>query len=371
MAQRSRGWTIGRVAGVPVVVEPGWVVMAVILVALALPWAGSVVGSGPAALGWALAGVLLLLGSVFLHELAHALVALRVGLGVSRISVTFLGGHTTLGSGASRPGASALVAAVGPATNLVIAAAAWAGGRLAPTGALAVLLGVTALVNVFVGVFNLVPGLPLDGGRVLEAAVWAGTGRRGTGTVAAAWVGRAVAVGVVAWAALPDLLAGREPSFARVIWGVVIAATLWQGATAALRHAERTSRVEALDLAALSAPAVGVPAHGTVTDLAAVGGAAAVLVGPDGVPVALVDAVAAAAVPGPERASTPLAAVALGLPPGVAVPAGASGPEVLAAARGVAATSPVLVVMSDAGPVALVRIADVVAALGGRGPDRA
>lgn len=371
MAQRSRGLTVGKVAGVPVVVEPGWVVMAVILVALAVPWAGSLVGSGAAALGWSVAGVVLLLGSVFLHELAHALVAQRAGLEVSRISVTFLGGHTTLGSGAERPGASALVAAVGPTTNLVIGAAAWAGGRLAPAGALAVLLGVTALVNAFVGIFNLVPGLPLDGGRVLEAAVWAATGRRATGTVAAAWVGRAVAAAVVAWAVLPDLLAGRDPSFTRVIWGAVIAATLWQGATAALRHAQRTVRIDGLDLATLATPAVGVPVRGTVADLPAAGGPAAVLLSPDGAPVALVDPVAAAAVPPADRAATPLGAVALALPPGAVVRSGAPGPDVLAAARGVAAASPVLVVVADAGPVGLVRIADLVAALGGRAPGRA
>ena len=372
MKQRQ-GWSIGRVAGVPVVVEPGWVVMAVILVALALPWAGSVVGTGPAALGWAVAGVLLLLGSVFLHELAHALVARRAGLAVSRISVTFLGGHTTLGTGAARPGASALVAAVGPATNLLIAGVAWAGGRVAPAGALAVLLGVTALVNAFVGVFNLVPGLPLDGGRVLEAAVWAATGRRDTGTVAAAWAGRLVAVGVVAWSVLPDLLAGGEPSLTRVIWGVIIATTLWQGATAALHQAERGRRIDGLDLTALTAPAVGVPVTGTVADVdaAAASGALPVLVGPDG-PVALVDPAAAGAVPREARATTPLAAVAHGLAAGAVVPAGSTGAEVLAAARAVATTSPVLVVVADGRPVGVVRIADVVAALStGRGSRRA
>lgn len=360
--QRSRGWTIGRVVGVPVVIEPGWAVMAVVLVALALPWAGRVVGTGPAALGWAVAGVLALLASVFAHELAHALMARRAGLHVSRISLTFLGGHTTHSAGLTRPGTEALVAVVGPLTNLAIAALAWAGSQ-AVTGPGYVLLWVVALVNVFVGVFNLLPGLPLDGGWVLEAGVWALTGRRETGTVVAARVGQAAAAGVVAWVVLPDLLAGRSPSYTMIIWGVVIAASLWQGATAALRRVAEGRRVAGLALSALATPAVAVAASAAVRDLTRVpAGTTAVLVRPDGVPVALVDPAAVAAVPPAAWDTTPVAAVAHAIPPEAVVAADLTGIDAVAAARQ-AARSPALVLVRDAAVVGVVRVVDVVAAL--------
>ncbi|HEY3548035.1 MAG TPA: site-2 protease family protein, partial [Propionicimonas sp.] len=213
MSGGTRGWVVGRAAGAPVVVSPGWLLGVVVLTYLAEP---TVLAYSPelgAAAYLVAAGVAgMLFVSVFLHELGHALVARRHGVVVHELAVTLLGGHTRMAAAAPSPGAGVAIAVAGPAVNLALAAAAWAAAQLAAPGSLAsLLLGSAALTNGFVGVFNLLPGLPLDGGRVLEAVVWKRTGRRGPGTVAAGWVGRALAVGVILWAVGSPLVAGRQP----------------------------------------------------------------------------------------------------------------------------------------------------------------
>jgi Zn-dependent protease len=186
----QRGWLVGRASGTPVVLSPGWLVAAVVLTVLLLPFARRLAPGSPAVVVWLVAGaaVMLLFASTFLHELAHAAVARRHGMPVHRIALTLLGGHTELGDRAPTAAVSALVAAAGPATNLALGVAAWLVWRVMPgTGPWVALVLALAVTNGFVAVLNLLPGLPLDGGRVLEAGVWQLTGRRSTGTRVAGW----------------------------------------------------------------------------------------------------------------------------------------------------------------------------------------
>ncbi|GMA26126.1 hypothetical protein GCM10025864_38850 [Luteimicrobium album] len=222
-------------------VTPSWFVAAAVLTVLFAPTVRYVspdLGVGTYVV--ALAFVLLLFLSVFLHEAAHALVARARGHEVHELALTLWGGHTAYGGGGG-PLDAFLVAVVGPVTNLVLAGAFWAAfqpvrGDASIAG---LLLYAGAFSNAFVGIFNLLPGLPLDGGQMLESAVWGGTGNREKGTVAAGWVGRAVAVAVIVWAVGVPLARGGQPSLTTVIWGVLIGGFLWQGPRRPWRRARR------------------------------------------------------------------------------------------------------------------------------------
>lgn len=362
----TRGWVVGRAAGAPVVVSPGWLLGAVVLTAIGAPAVRVFEPrlGGEAYLVAAVA-VLLLFGSVFLHELAHAAMARRRGVRVNEIAVTLLGGHTQFGAAAPTPATSALVAVVGPVANLAIAGVAWAALQVLQVHGLArLLIGSLALVNAFVGVFNLVPGLPLDGGRVLEAAVWSWTGRRATGTVLAGWIGRVVAVGVVCWAVLPPLLAGTSPDLTRVVWAALIGAFLWSGAAGSVRAARSQQAVDDVVVARLMTPAVGFPAGGNLGDLERAGILGdVVLLASDGSPVGYVDPAALAAVPPTARAATPLSAVAVGLPPDAWVDVALTGADAVRAVAGVARSAPVMAVVDTRSVVGLLRAQDVISAL--------
>ncbi len=362
----GRGWQVGRVAGIPVLLSPGWLVAAVLLTVLVLPFADQAVGrtDGPV-VAWllAVATVLLLFASTFLHEVAHALVARRHGMGVQKIALTLLGGHTELVGQAPSARASALVATAGPASNLVIALVAWlARGALPDRGAVAALVLAVAVTNTFVGVLNLLPGLPLDGGFVLESAVWALTGRRSAGTRAAGWVGRGLAVAMGLWALWP-LLTGTV-DLTRALWGLLIASFVWSGASQALRNADLDAAIQSLDLSALARPAVAVDVRTTVADLDRLPpGALAVLVH-DGAVIGHVDPAAATSVPAGLRAGTPLEAVATPLPPEARIDIGLTGRTAVEAVQAASRRSPVVVALGpDRQVVGLLHTSDVVRAL--------
>ncbi|GAA1870621.1 site-2 protease family protein [Myceligenerans crystallogenes] len=338
---RSRGWTIGRIAGAPVIVTPSWFLAAAVLTFVIAP---SVSRQLPD-LGWtaylvAAAFVIMLFASVFLHEVAHALVARARGQEVHELAINLWGGHTAYSGGMSRPADGLLVAVVGPLTNLALALIGWFAFLLRQEQGLDVptllLLAVTAS-NAFVGLFNLLPGLPLDGGQILEAVVWRVTGSRSKGTVVAGWTGRIIAVGVVAWAIVWPLVAGVAPDLYQVAFSVLVAGFLWFGASGAIAGARRRDAVAALRAGSLATSAVTVPLGATVSDaLAARSGAGprygardagpvpyVVVVGPDGVPLALLDDDALGSVPPEARGTTRVDAVAVPF-----VPSSAVGPEV-------------------------------------------
>ncbi len=168
--------TIFRIRGVPVRAHASWLVIVGLIT-----WSLSV-GYFPAVLPdlspvdhW-LAGfvaALLLFVSVFLHELSHTLVALANGIPVGSITLHIFGGVSELRREPDRPGVEFAVAVVGPLTSLGLAGLlAAATAALAPPPSVRALLHYLIVVNLLVGVFNLVPGFPLDGGRLLRAVLW-------------------------------------------------------------------------------------------------------------------------------------------------------------------------------------------------------
>lgn len=144
---------------------------------------------------------LLFFTSVLAHELAHSLVARRFGIGVRDITLFIFGGAASMEREPRRPREEFLVALAGPVSSLALAGVfglLWwlSNGSDGPVHALT---GWLAGVNLALTVFNLIPGFPLDGGRVLRAVAWALTGSLRTATRIASGVGRAVAYGFIFW----------------------------------------------------------------------------------------------------------------------------------------------------------------------------
>ncbi|GAA0290857.1 hypothetical protein GCM10009528_04600 [Kineococcus aurantiacus] len=344
------GIPLGRPFGVPLVLAPSWFLFAALIVVVFAPAVQSRV-PGPASYAVAFGYAVLLLVSVLLHEVAHALAARWSGVRVTGIVLNVWGGFTSH-EGRTGPGSSLLIAVVGPVVNALIALVAWRAGavvREAPDGGgvLALLLAALTLSNALLAVFNLLPGLPLDGGHALEAIVWKLRGDRVAGTVAAGWVGRVLAVVVFAAGLLGPRLLGLEQSITDVVWAGLVGALLWQGASEALRSATVQRRVPALSARALQRPAIGVSARATVEEVvrsarAAIdAGAAAgsardlevVLVTDDGVPVAVVDTAALRRVPEERRTSLGAGATARALPPRSWLPEDLAGEDLLQAVQ--------------------------------------
>lgn len=190
---------IGRIAGFPVNLH--WSVLVILWLftwSLASTLPGSARGYPPLAY-WAAGacGALVLLASLVAHELAHAVVARRAGVPVGSVTLWLFGGVTTLGGEAKTPAAALRIAIAGPLTSLALAALF--GGLVValPTmGAAPLAVGVAswlAGINLLLGLFNLLPGAPLDGGRVLRAFLWRRHGDSVRATIGAAHAGRVVA----------------------------------------------------------------------------------------------------------------------------------------------------------------------------------
>ena len=191
---------IGSIAGSDVLVSSSWFLVAglvAVLIAPAIEQVQPGLGAWKYVAGLAFAVVLYL--SVLLHEASHALVARRLGFPVTSITLHFLGGMTAIEGEARRPREEFLIAVVGPLTSIgvgVVAVGLW---FVAPDGLIRFTVGGLAGANLLVGVLNLVPGIPLDGGRVLKSAVWAVSGDVHRGTVVAGWGGRVTAGLVLLW----------------------------------------------------------------------------------------------------------------------------------------------------------------------------
>ena len=314
---------------------PSWFLIAVLITLTYAPAVQTRLPEvGVATFVIAFLAALLLLGSVFLHELSHALAARAVGTAPSRIVLDLWGGHTAFDTEMSSPGRSALVSLVGPGTNAAIAALGWLLLPAAPADGVSELLLLGLIYsNGFVAAFNALPGLPLDGGRALEALVWKATGDRSRGTLSAGWVGRAVALGLVLVTLVRPLVQGRTPDLITLVWVLLVAWMLWQGATGALAVARWRQRAPSVRVATLTRPAIAVPT-GTVLGEALRRAAAAevaevVLIGPDGAPVGILDAEAISAVPEDRLELTPAEAVARVLPVMATVPRALAGEQLI------------------------------------------
>src|SRR5262249_2953954 len=191
-----------RVRGIPVRIDAGWLlIFGLVTWSLAAGYFPHVLPARSTATYWlqGVAAALLLFGSVFLHELSHALAAVDQGVPVGGITLHVFGGVSQLDAEPPTPRAEMLIAVVGPLTSFAIGGLCLVADRTVEgPPAFHALVGYLAAINLMVGVFNLVPGFPLAGGRILRAAVWWGSGRLAHATRIASHCGSAVALLLIA-----------------------------------------------------------------------------------------------------------------------------------------------------------------------------
>src|SRR5215213_3135952 len=231
MAMFGASWRVGRIAGIEVRMDSSWAVIA-LLITYSMYLRLSVLYpelSGGGAVGLASLSAVLFFGSVLVHELAHALVAQARGIRVQDITLFLFGGATRAKIDARGPGDEFLIALVGPLTSGLLAGlfGIVAGlGRDLLSRPLAGTFGYLAWTNLLLAGFNLVPGFPLDGGRLLRSAIWKATGNLGQATRIASLAGQVVGWLLVA-AGVASLLAGDLAGgiwFAFIGWFLVQAA---------------------------------------------------------------------------------------------------------------------------------------------------
>lgn len=203
---RPRGLSLGRVRGIEIRIDPSWLlIFGLIAWSLAAGYFPRVVPGQDAVAYWAAGALaaLLFFASVLLHELSHSLVARGFGMEVPSITLFLFGGVSQLRGEPKQPGHEFWIAAVGPLASFAVAALFWGIGRaFEPAGMAGAVVGYLAWINVALGVFNLLPGLPLDGGRILRAAVWRWTGSRSRASRVASVAGKGLALGLIALGAL-------------------------------------------------------------------------------------------------------------------------------------------------------------------------
>ena len=204
-----------RVAGIQVGVHISWLIAFVLITwSIAMGFVPEALPGIAEAEAWAIGVVaaVLLFASVLLHELAHSIVAIRRGLPVRSITLFLFGGVSNLTAEAKDPRSEFLISIVGPLTSFAIAGVALLLATLPLDDRVVVVLSYLVVVNALLGAFNLIPGFPLDGGRVFRSIVWRVTGSVRRATEAAAAVGQLVGYGLLAWGVFRvfegDLLGG-------------------------------------------------------------------------------------------------------------------------------------------------------------------
>lgn len=341
-------YRIGSIGGVDVYVRASWLLIAVLIAVLLAPRVDEVEpGLGALKYVAGLAFAVLLYLSVLLHEMSHALTAKHYGLPVRSISLQFLGGMTEIEGEAATPGQEFKIAVVGPITSLVVGVAALLLVPVVPDGLIRMAFEGLAGANLVVGILNLVPGLPLDGGRVLRAAVWQLAGNMHKGTIVAAWGGRVVAVAALLWPVVAQVAFDVQPQLIDFVLAAIIAGFLWTGATSSMISAHIRRRLPALKARPLARRVVDVPDDLPVSEAvrraqdADAGGI--VLHAADGRLTGIVSEAALLATPEDRRPWVPSSTVARSLTEGLVLPADIAGEDLVRAMARTPASEYVLV----------------------------
>lgn len=236
-------WRIGRIAGAEVRVRPSILIMAVAVVVLFESRFSGWSQTSPYILGlWLVVGLYV---SVFVHELAHLAVARALDYRVDTLTLHFFGGETAIVGDSRRPSHEFWIAVSGPLASFAVAGAAWLLHGAFDRGDATVLLDLLAWLNLLLAIVNLLPGLPLDGGRAIRGLLWAAVGSRARATIVAAWIGRLLAVSLVVAGAVLLVVSDRLlPIDVAII--AVVAVFLWLGAQGGLIAARRERRLAGL-----------------------------------------------------------------------------------------------------------------------------
>ncbi|WP_243719830.1 site-2 protease family protein [Actinomadura sp. KC06] len=344
------GLLMGRLFGVPIYVSPSWFLVAVLVTIMFEGQVHDVV-QRPASYLVAFTYAVLLYGSVFVHELSHAVTARAFGLPVRSVTLHVLGGETSIEREAPTPGREFLIAFAGPLVNLVLAGLGLLAHAFVPMPDVALLL-VDALTfaNLLVGVFNLLPGLPLDGGRLVRAAVWKATGRSRSGAIIAGWVGRGVAVATLIAGALLATYgtgAGEGIGWLALLWSALVASFIWVGATHAIRAEHVRDRIPLLSARRLARRATlvtaDVPLAVAISRAHEDRAGAIVIADHDGRPLGLVNEKAVTATPEHRRPWVTAGDLSRGVDERLTLPADITGEELMEALRRAPASEYLLV----------------------------
>ncbi len=263
----GRDWQIGRILGIPIKVHPSWfVVFAFLTWSLATGYFPAELPGQSALRYWGMGGVaaVLLFASVLLHELGHSYVALRYRVPIAQITLFFFGGMAQMRAEPPGPRAEFLIAIAGPIVSLVLAAGLFGllflGDGIEPLRGLFVLGVMLGNINLTLGVFNLIPGFPLDGGRVLRAGLWAWSGDFYGATRQASLVGQAfgLALGLLGAGLILSSLIHVLPSWAAANggWMLLIGMFLFAIAKGSRRQASIRSSLSRVTVAEVMAQPV-------------------------------------------------------------------------------------------------------------------
>ncbi len=327
---------IGSIAGIDVLITTSWfVVAALISVGFAprieLEQPG--LGFWKYVAGFIFAVVLYL--SVLLHEASHAVVAQRLGYGVNSITLHFLGGMTEIDGTSRKPRHEFWIAVVGPLTSIAVGATALGAWFVLPDGLVRLAVWGLASTNLLIGVLNLVPGLPLDGGRVLKAAVWGASGKEHRGTLVAGWGGRVTALALLAWPVVQEQVIGVPPTLMDIVLVFILGLFLWTGATSAMAHARLRQRLPALLARPLARRTLTVPEETPLSEAVRraqeAQAGSIVTVSADGTPRGIVSEAAVTAMPEERRPWVPVSTVARVMEEGLTLPANVAGEDLILA----------------------------------------
>jgi Zn-dependent protease len=262
---------VARVFGIRIGVDPSWFFILFLIIWSLSGYYEDRFPEGSTAFVLAVVSALLFFLSVLLHELGHAFEARRSGIGIAGIDLWMFGGVAKMERDTDSAGEEFRVAVAGPVVTLLIALACWAAGAAIassdaaseavrldaiPGDEVLAVLGYLGFINVLLLLFNLIPGFPLDGGRIARAIAWRVTGDRTRATRFAGALGRAfsfllIGIGVFAF---------LQGAVVTGIWMGIVGVFLGQAARSAVVQTEIASRIEGLSVSdVMDAEPVAVP----------------------------------------------------------------------------------------------------------------
>ncbi len=245
---------VGKIFGIPIQVNYSWVFIFLLITYVLANSFDDIEPGWPAAQRWSVAALtaVLFFLSVLAHELSHSVVAIHKGIPVRGITLFIFGGVSQLAHEARRPFTEFLVAVVGPLASVILGSAFFGVRYLVGdvSSTLSAVLFFLASINISLGVFNMLPGFPLDGGRVMRAAVWGLTGSYWRATQVATRCGQFIGlIMIVGGVMLAVFGAGLQS-----IWLSFVGAFLFSAATASYRQEWNRERLKTYSVADAMAP---------------------------------------------------------------------------------------------------------------------
>ena len=362
---------LGRVLGIPIYVNASMILLALLVTVVYGGYVEAELGlAQPFGYAIGLGFVACLMGSVLLHELGHALTARLFGIDVRGITLELLGGWTEMERDAPTPRIDALVSLAGPAVSLVLGGAGTLAALALPDRTVLDQIAFQlAVSNILVAVFNVLPGLPLDGGRALRAGVWALLHDRDRATEVAGWAGRLIAVATASVVLVLYRL--NVITLFGLLFILLVVFTLWQGAGQSIRLARMTRRFPLIDLGKLARPVLAVPSGTPLAEAQRRAGEdgrdnpTLAVADSSGRVVALVDAVAVARVKPAQRPWVAVDTVAGSVAKLPALEAGLTGEQVVKAVQAHPGAQYLVTAGEDV--VGVLHVADLAAVLEPRG----